>query len=134
MRKVSHHGKLLALIFDEDIKPGTIPLTPPMLPLQVIGLNHPKGRIWPPHLHSPKQRTTSHLQEVLFVLRGRISAHIQDGDVVLAQFELAPGEGVMVLAGALRMEALEDVRLLEFKNGPFIEDKIILTDVIGGKP
>ena len=39
---------------------------------------------------------------------------------------LKPSQGLLILDAAVGLEALEDVEMLEFKNGPFFEDKILV--------
>ena len=42
-------------------------------------------------------------------------------DIVLKE-----GEGVMIVNGGIGIEILEDAEMMEFKNGPFVEDKIVI--------
>ena len=126
MRNIIHNGNIVACVFDTELENGSVPLTSPELPLQVVGLNHPKGKVWPLHIHAPKERKTTYALEVFFVLEGRARIQIFKEKEKIASLELKKSEGIMILEGAMEVEVLEDIKVLEFKNGPFIEDKIIL--------
>ncbi|MAF80292.1 hypothetical protein CL629_04425 [bacterium] len=126
MRTITEKGKVIALVFDNNLEKDTVPLTPEELPLQVIGLNYPKGKVWPLHIHEPKKRVTEYGLEAFFILQGKARIQIFKDEKETASFELKSSEGVMVLDGAIKIEVLEDLKALEFKNGPFIKDKVIL--------
>lgn len=126
MRIIEKEGKKIALIFDGKFEEGTHGLTDPELPLQVISLKYKKGKVWPLHTHKALRRVTENLLEAFFVLSGKVKVQIFLDSKVFDEVHLTGGQGIMLLEGALRIEAEEDVVALEFKNGPFREDKVIL--------
>ena len=126
MKVIKKNNKTVALIFDGKYKKGTHGLTALDLPLQVISLNHPKGKVWPAHFHVPHRRITSKLHEVFFVVKGRARIEIVINKETFKTFILKEGQGTMVLVGAIRIKALNNLIALEFKNGPFLEDKKLL--------
>lgn len=48
MKRIKKHNKIVALVFDGSYQDGTHPLTDAALPLQVLALKHPKGKIFRP--------------------------------------------------------------------------------------
>ncbi|MBI4050181.1 MAG: hypothetical protein HY398_01900 [Candidatus Doudnabacteria bacterium] len=123
MNVIKKNQKIIALLLDGKYKRGTHGVTPRHLPLQVVSLNHPKGKFWPAHIHRPKKRITRELREVFFVTRGRARVEILFKNKVYKSFVLREGQGIMLLDGAIRIKALAPLMALEFKNGPFMEDK-----------
>lgn len=128
MEKILHKGKLIALKIDALVD-GSVPVTSPDEALQVMTLKHQKGRHVAPHFHVPHRRETNVLQECLVVIRGklRVSFFGEDG-VAFAQVDLATGEACIILSGPHGVEFLEDSEVIEIKNGPFIDDKKILSE------
>lgn len=126
MRIVKKDNTIVAIIFDGKFEDGTNPLTDKKWPLQVITLKHPKGKILNAHYHKPTQRVTEGLMEMLMILSGQARITIYYQQVPLEAVELIAGQGVMIIEGGIRVEVLEDAEMIEFKNGPFIEDKKII--------
>ncbi|MFA6407408.1 MAG: hypothetical protein WCV80_01740 [Candidatus Paceibacterota bacterium] len=126
MKMIKSGELLVAMVFDGVFEDGTRPLTDEQLALQVIALKHPKGKKLVSHSHSPKERTTKTLVEALIVFSGRvaITAYTREGSFV-EKIELGKGQGILIVDGGIGIEILEDAEMMEFKNGPFIEDKIV---------
>ena len=127
MEKILHDGKLVAIRID-SLPAGSQPVTPPEEALQVLTLKHPKGRVVEPHVHAPHHRETESLQECLVVLRGRLRVSLfDDAGAVHTQCDIAEGETCIIFRGAHSVEFLEDSEVIEIKNGPFIDDKKMLS-------
>lgn len=126
MRAIKQDERVIAVVFDGQFDEGTKPLTDEQWPLQVISLNHPAGKVLASHYHRPTQRTTESLMEMLVVLTGRALVTIYDRQTPLEKIELSAGQSVMLVDGGIGIEIIEDAQMLEFKNGPFVEDKVVL--------
>ena|SRR6185436_15189141 len=126
MRSITKDGTLVAVHYDGTFADGTKPLTTEDLALQIIGLKHPKGKVLVAHSHEPKQRTTQGLVECLMVFSGKVRATIYYQAKSIETVELTAGQGLMIVSGGVGYEILEDATMMEFKNGPFLEDKIII--------
>lgn len=126
MRFIKNGEKIIAAIFDGKFEEGTKPLTEEQLPLQVIALKHPKGKKLIAHAHRPVERKTSRLVEMLFVLSGAVEITLYDGQEIVEKIRLNPHSGALLIDGGIGIEILKDAEMLEFKNGPFVEDKIVL--------
>jgi len=129
MRIIQKDSQVVAYIFDGEFAAGTNGITDPALPLQVISLNYSKGKVWPLHRHEPNPRNTSFLLEALVIIRGKVNILLYHKNNLIEKVILTSGMGMLILDGAMQMEALEDVVMMEFKNGPFIDDKVLLDQV-----
>ncbi|MBN2585365.1 hypothetical protein JXA59_01815 [Patescibacteria group bacterium] len=126
MRNIKNGDRIIAWVFEGKFKEGTEPLTDENWALQVIGLKHPKGKVLVAHRHQPMPRTTERLMEMLMIITGRVRVTIYDQQTPLEVIELTAGQGVMLVDGGIGIEVIEDAQMLEFKNGPFLEDKIVI--------
>lgn len=126
MRVITYNQKKVAFFFEGIFEEGTKPQTEESLPLQVIALKHPKGKVLVAHKHEPKNRTTNHLMECLVVFSGKVMATLYYENQQIENIEIGPGQGLMIVDGGVGYEILEDATMMEFKNGPFLEDKIII--------
>ena len=111
------------------IPKGTAPVTDEREPLQMLTLKHPKGTYLKAHMHAPKERTTARLQECLIVRTGTIEIDLYEpGGEQFKTITLSPGEAFILLRGGYGIRVTEDAELIEVKNGPYLEDKILLDD------
>jgi hypothetical protein len=107
---------------------GSIPLTQPQEPLQLVTLKHPKGKYLKAHLHTPKKRTTAVLQECLIVRKGKVKIDLYTMEqTFIKHIFLHEGDVFILVCGGYGITVLKDCELIEVKNGPFIEDKVLIT-------
>lgn len=127
MEKIFHKKRLVAIKI-RKMPRGSTPVIPPQEALQVLTLKHPKGGQALPHAHMPKKRVTHALQECLVVLRGKLRATLYDArGKSFYRSILRAGDTFIVLYGIHGIEYLEDSEVIEVKNGPFINDKKMLS-------
>ena len=126
MRIIKKDKKIIALIFGDIQKEGTHPLTDKQYALQILALNHPKGAVLVPHFHRPLQRRTGRLMESVFVVSGLVQADIYYKKKKMKRVKLSAGRGILMVNGGIGIKILKNARMLEFKNGPFIEDKELI--------
>lgn len=126
MEKI-YFGKTLVGIRIKKMGPGTVPITEPEEFLQMLTLKHPKGKYLLAHTHEPKKRSTTALQECLVVMKGRIKIDLYNPQKKLfKKIFLNAGESFILLNGGYGIHVLKDAEMMEFKNGPFKEDKVLL--------
>jgi hypothetical protein len=126
MQKIVDKGILVGIKIDK-IKKGSVPITEPNEFVQVVTLSHKKGAYLKPHLHAPKRRVTTRLQECILVRKGRVTLKIyNDQKELIKHMLLRTGQGYLSLRGGVGMEILEDAEVIEVKNGPFKEDKVLI--------
>jgi len=126
VEKIFYKNNLVA-IWIKDIPDGSIPMTDPKEPLQLVTLKHPKGTYLKAHTHKPKKRVTQKLQECLFVKKGEVTVDLYDADkTYFKSISLKPGHSLVLICGGYGIHLIKDSELIEIKNGPFIEDKILI--------
>lgn len=110
------------------LQKGSVPLTDSDESVQVVGLKHPKGAYLKAHAHKLRRRVTPRLQEGLLVRKGKIRIDLY-GPNEKKKFKsvlLKEGEMFLLLNGGYGIHILEDAEMFEFKNGPFLEDKVLI--------
>ena len=126
MDKYIYKDTLVALHI-HTIPDGSIPQTDGKEPLQVVTLKHPKGKYLQAHMHAPKKRKTQSLQECLSVIKGKVQIDLYAPDRTLfKQVTLGVGEMLVLLHGGYGIHLLNDSEMFEVKNGPFVEDKVLI--------
>lgn len=122
-----HYKKSLIGIKISDMAEGSIPITSPDQPLQIVTLKHKKSVYLKAHTHMPKERQTKHLQECLFVKRGKIKIDLYTTSKKYFQsLFLKEGQIFLLIEGGYGIHIIQDCEMFEFKNGPFVEDKELI--------
>lgn len=126
MQKIYYKKELLAIKIDLLPK-GSTPLTDPTFPLQIVALAHPKGKILAAHMHEPKKRTTPYLQECLVVKKGKIKVELYTREKKkFKKVFLKEGQALLMINCGVGITVMQDCEVMEFKNGPFVEDKVLI--------
>jgi mannose-6-phosphate isomerase-like protein (cupin superfamily) len=116
--------QLLAVIVSRDFhEPGIHFFTPNDLSQQLAFMRHPAGKVIDPHVHNPVSRNVHYTQEVLFIKRGRLRVDFYDNDQRYIESRVLQGGDVILLAtGGHGFEVLEEVEMIEVKQGPYAGD------------
>jgi mannose-6-phosphate isomerase-like protein (cupin superfamily) len=86
-------------------------------------MSHKKGATIDAHFHKPVKRVIHNTQEVLIVRRGRLLCDLYDRKQRFLQSStLEEGDMIVLLDGGHGFSALEDLELIEIKQGPFLGD------------
>jgi len=119
--QVNHAGTLLAIIITNSFaKPGVHFFTPDAFSQQLAYMKHPAGAIILPHVHNPVLREVFYTQEVLFLKRGRLRVDFYDEDrSYLESRILEAGDVILLASGGHGFEALEEIEMVEVKQGPY---------------
>lgn len=126
MEKIFHNNTLIAIRV-KKFKNGSAPLTDPREPLQLVTLKHQKGTYLKAHIHTPKKRVTQRLQECIIVRKGKVKVDLYTPTKKFFKYiYLTIGETLIVVNGGYGIHMLKDSELFELKNGPFVEDKILI--------
>jgi hypothetical protein len=125
IEKIEHAGEMLALIVrDEYSKPGITFFTPDELSQQLAYMKHPAGKIIDAHVHNPVVRSVGYTQETLFIKRGSLRVDFFDDDQnYLESRELKKGDVVLLIKGGHGFEVLEELEMIEVKQGPYAGDE-----------
>jgi mannose-6-phosphate isomerase-like protein (cupin superfamily) len=121
VERIEHRGEMLALIVrNEFSSPGVQFFTSNDLSQQLAHMQHPAGKVISPHVHNPVHRSVSYTQETLFIKRGRLRVDFFGSDqVYLESRELKPGDVILLIKGGHGFEVLEDLEMIEVKQGPY---------------
>jgi mannose-6-phosphate isomerase-like protein (cupin superfamily) len=121
VERIEHKGEMLALIVRHEFSaPGIKFFTPNELSQQLAHMEHPAGKVISPHVHNPVHRTVAYTQETLFIKRGLLRVDFFSSDrVYLESRELRPGDVILLIKGGHGFEVLEDLEMIEVKQGPY---------------
>jgi mannose-6-phosphate isomerase-like protein (cupin superfamily) len=124
IKKVFHNHKLLALVVPKDYsEPGIHFFTPHEFSQQLAYIRHPSGKILDSHVHNPVLREVQLTQEVLFIRRGRLRVDLYDDQRnYLESIVLNEGDVILLASGGHGFEILEEVEMIEVKQGPYTGD------------
>ena len=123
---IKYKNKLVAIFLGKFPK-GSIPQTDGKEPLQLVTLKHPRGRYLLAHTHKPISRNTAKMQECIIVKKGKIKIDLYGPDKkMFKKVTMKTGDLLILLNGGYGIHILEDAEMIELKNGPFVEDKILI--------
>lgn len=126
MQEITHKGILIGIKIDK-ISKGSNPITDPGEFVQVVTLKHLKGSYLKAHMHEPKLRQTKKLQECIIVLKGKVKLDLYSEDKKLIKHTfLTEGQVFILLNGGIGIHIMKDAEIIEVKNGPFKEDKVLI--------
>ena len=122
---IHHDGQLLALILSHRFnEPGIHFFTPGDLSQQLAYMRHPAGKVIEPHVHNPVPREVHYTQEVLFLKRGRLRVDFYDPEQrYLESRILVAGDVILLATGGHGFEVLEEIEMIEVKQGPYAGDQ-----------
>ncbi len=117
--------QLLAVIMSNRFcEPGIHFFTPNDLSQQLAFMRHPSGKVIEPHVHNPVDRSVQFTQEVLFIKRGRLRVDFYDNSQKYLESRILEAGDVILLAmGGHGFEVLEEVEMVEVKQGPYAGDQ-----------
>jgi mannose-6-phosphate isomerase-like protein (cupin superfamily) len=117
--------QLLAVIVSREFdKPGIHFFTPNDLSQQLAYMRHPAGKVIDPHVHNPVNRSVQYTQEVLFIRRGRLRVDFYDNDQAYIESRiLQAGDVILLATGGHGFEVLEEIEMIEVKQGPYAGDQ-----------
>jgi mannose-6-phosphate isomerase-like protein (cupin superfamily) len=121
---IAYDGAVLAYLVRGGPPPGrTTFLTPDDCNLQVGRVVYPAGGEIARHMHLPVERHIVGTTEVLIVERGRCSVDVYADDrSMVATRELQAGDMLIAVGGGHGFHVVDDVVLLEIKQGPYLGD------------
>jgi mannose-6-phosphate isomerase-like protein (cupin superfamily) len=138
IERITNGDALLAIIVSHRFRePGIHFFTTTDLSQQLAFMRHPAGKVIAPHFHNPVPREVQFTQEVLFIKRGRLRVDFYDEDRChLESRILEVGDTIMLVSGGHGFEVLEDVEMMEVKQGPYAgeQDKTVFVPAGSVRP
>lgn len=125
--------EVLAVIIYSDYKlEGTEFFSPKDFPQQLGFIFKKKGEIIKAHTHRSVKREINSTQEVLIIKKGRVKLSFYDKDKKYFNSRILElGDVVLLAGGGHSYEALEDLEMVEVKQGPYLgkDDKITFENI-----
>ena len=117
--------ELLGMIIRAEFRePGIHFFTPNELSQQLAFMRHPSGKLIEPHVHNPVPREVQFTQEVLLIRKGKLRVDFYDTDQrYLESRILGPGDVILLIQGGHGFEVLEEVEMIEVKQGPYVGER-----------
>jgi mannose-6-phosphate isomerase-like protein (cupin superfamily) len=115
------NGQIMAIIISHRFnEKGIHFFTPDEFSQQLAYMNHPKGKIIDPHYHNAVQRNVVFTQEVLIIKKGKLKVDFYDDVLNYTESRiLEDGDVILLSAGGHGFEVIEDVEMIEVKQGPY---------------
>ena len=89
---------------------------------QVAVMHHTKGHIITPHFHNKIYREVYYTNETLIIKKGILRVFLFESNEVVYNFEIKKGDIITLLSGGHGFEVIEDVDMVEIKQGPYLGD------------
>ena len=124
MEIITKKNKTLAYIIRDDHKcEGVDFITPDNYSQQVAYMHHPAGKVIDAHVHNPVHRSVLFTQEVLFIKKGKLRVDFYDEyEDYLESRILYPGDVLLLVSGGHGFKALDELEMVEVKQGPYSGD------------
>jgi hypothetical protein len=121
VEQIEHEGRLLAIIVSAGFdKPGITFFTPNELSQQLAYQRHSRGHVIEAHVHNPVHREVQLTQETLFIKRGKLRVDFYSNEQLYLESRiLGAGDTILLIEGGHGFEVLEELELLEVKQGPY---------------
>ena len=121
MKIIKKKDKVLAIIIRDDHQCGGVDfITPDEYSQQLAYMHHPKGKTIAAHVHNLVHRNVVLTQEVLFIKKGRLRVDFYDDykDYLESRI-LSEGDVILLVSGGHGFKVLEEVEMIEVKQGPY---------------
>lgn len=124
VEEVKKNNKLLAMIIRNDyVCDGVDFITANEYSQQVAYMHHPTGKVIDAHIHNLIHRNVVLTQEVLFIKKGLLRVDFYDEyEDYLESRKLHAGDIILLVSGGHGFEVLEEVEMIEVKQGPYTGD------------
>lgn len=126
IENIKHNDQILAIIIRKDYKKDGIEFfTPDSFSQQLGYMSHKKGKIIEAHVHNPVKREVEMTKEVLIIKSGKIRVNFYDDNQIYLNKSaiLEAGDIILLAYGGHGFEVLEDLEMIEIKQGPYVGDR-----------
>lgn len=125
IERIVHENKELAIIIRNNFcGEGIHFLTESDYSQQLAYMHHPKGKIIDAHVHNYEERSVVYTQEVLVIKRGTLRVDFYTEEhLYIESIILYSGDIILLAAGGHGFEVLEEVEMVEIKQGPYLGEK-----------
>jgi mannose-6-phosphate isomerase-like protein (cupin superfamily) len=122
--QIEHNGQIIAIIIRADYScEGVNFFTPDEFSQQLAYMRHPEGKTILPHKHNLVTRKIEYTQEILFIKRGKLKVNLYgEHNEYLHSRILSSGDTILLASGGHGFEIIEDLEMIEVKQGPYTGD------------
>lgn len=124
IEEIRHNDEILAIILRNSYnKEGVSFFTPNDFSQQLAYMKHPMGKFIDPHVHNEVKREVKCTQEVLVIKKGKLKVDFYSNEkAYLESRELLQGDVILLASGGHGFEVLEELEMVEIKQGPYCGD------------
>ena len=121
-RYVDAQRRLVAVYIPAEYSAAGVEfVTDPSNSMQLAVMTRPEGEDIESHFHNQSGRIIKDTQEALFLRKGSLAVFLYDQTRVhLATIMMKPGDVILLVSGGHGFKVLEEVDLVEIKQGPYI--------------
>lgn len=125
IKNIVYNKIQLAIIIKSSYqKEGVDFFTPNDYSQQLAYMSHKKGKKIDAHVHNIVTREVHLTQEVLVIRKGKIRVDFYTQERVYFESEiLEQGDVILLANGGHGFEVIEDVEIIEIKQGPYLGDE-----------
>lgn len=121
--KDKNNNVIAMIIYDSFSEPGTTFFTPPDYSQQLAFISRSSGESIEAHVHNVSERNIHLTQETLFIKKGKLKVNFYDGGKNYFDSRVLGGGDIILLSGGGHgFEFLTDVKMVEVKQGPYLND------------
>jgi len=128
VKTITYKDKTLAIIIRNNYsKDGVEFFTPNDFSQQLAYMKHPKGKRIDAHTHNVVPREVSYTKEVLVIRKGKLRVDFyEDNQTYIESHIVEQGDIILLAFGGHGFECLEEVEMIEIKQGPYLgeQDKV----------
>ena len=126
VENITHGDQILAIIIRRNYKKDGVEFfTPDSFSQQLGYMSHKKGKIIEAHIHNPVKREVEMTKEVLVIKSGKVKVNFYDDNknYLNKSTVLEEGDVILLAYGGHGFEVLEDLEMIEVKQGPYVGDR-----------
>lgn len=124
VEQITHSGQVLAILIPSTYQDDGIQFfTPSEYSQQLAYMHYGAGKEIAPHFHLPVLRQITLTQEVLIIRKGKVRVDFYDGNQSYVHSRiLRTGDVLLLVSGGHGFEVLEELEMIEVKQGPYAGD------------
>lgn len=121
IEEIKLDGRLCAIILSQKHDESGIQFfTPHEFSQQLASMSYAVGKIIPAHTHNPVRREVFFTQEALFIRKGKLRVDFySEHNEYRKSRVLGAGDVILLIAGGHGFEVLEELNMVEVKQGPY---------------
>lgn len=125
IERVTHNNFTYAIVVRSEYRSNHIDFINDENDLLQVGyMSHNKDHKIIPHRHKDYERNINGTQEVLIIQEGKLRTNFFDeNNNHVCSVTLNKGDLILLLGGAHGFDVLEDLSMIEVKNGPYAGDQ-----------